>query len=40
MGAMVTVLVTGIGLVVLGMRAIQEGHGRRAMRRRIRRVMA
>ncbi len=40
MGAMVTVLVTAAGLAVLGVREIQEMHGRRAMRRRIQRVMA
>ena len=35
MGAMVTVLATGIGLVVLGVREIREVRARRAMHRRL-----
>lgn len=40
MAAMVTVLATAVGLVVLGVREIQAIRGRRAMRRRLRALAA
>ena len=39
MAAMVTVLATGIGLAVLGVREIREARARRAGRRRLRAVV-
>lgn len=36
MAAMVTVLATGIGLAVVGVREVQAARGRRAFRRRLR----
>lgn len=39
MAAMVTFLVTAVGLVCLGVREIREARDRRAMRRRLRAVM-
>ena len=40
MGAMVIVLVTAVGLVVLGVREVQEMRARRAGRRRLRMLAA
>ena len=40
MGAMVTVLATGIGLVCLGVREAEAIRGRRAFRRRLRALAA
>ena len=40
MGAMVTVLATGIGLAVLGVREAQAVRARRAFRRRLRALAA
>lgn len=40
MGAMVTVLATGVGLVVLGVREVQAVRARRAGRRRLRMLAA
>lgn len=40
MGAMVTVLVTAVGLGVLAVREVREAQGRARARRRIRAVLA
>ena len=40
MAAMVTVLATGIGLAVVGVREVQAARGRRAFRRRLRALAA